>query len=786
MSVTLRSSVYAALSLLSLGSLSAANVNTVSGLVAAVNNGANGDIVTLAPGTYQLTAPLRPKAGMTIQGAGIGQSIIMGASSWSPSTVKLPDYGVSTSDIETGAYLFSLTTATHNITISDMTLTGPLLHGAIYGNDNDNLHLHHLKIDDFRWSGIRIFRNGNARIHDCEFVDAAGRWDNGSPGVSGGITGGCIYFTYMKDSEIWNNRFTKTQTGNENSVFGIKGREARTTRIHHNTINVNFAIELPFENDHTVEIDHNVCQGVISIPKHAGGPVPTGGYTFHIHHNYFNTSYAIEFVRNGVEIDHNLFDFKTTSDGGNLISGFGSAAAPGSASFHNNLVKNPGRGVYWVNEVFNNIEFRNNHVIANVTSTPRGDGMFGFNGGCDFSTITIKDNIIECIGKNRPLVRNSQSNSAKIQNNTLIGISDTGNYANPSTGAVRGLTAPLAFTCGVNDEYTVNGWNFSDTTSGTGLRVTYFDNIDFTGATVTRSEALDFNWGNGSPASGIGSDTFSVRAEGEVRAVEAGNYEFRTQADDGIRLWIGGQLVINNFVDQGPAYRTSPLIAFAAGEKKTVKVEYYENRGGAVMRLQWKRPSQSTHVAIPAEQLSAPEFQDWIAQDIGSPNPPGSATVADDQFIVRGSGADIWNSSDEFQFVHRSLSGDGVFTARVDSIQNTNSWAKAGVMIRESLAANSKHAMMIVTPDGKASFQRRVATAGSSAHDTVYGQSTPRWVRIVRSGNNFTAFHSANGTSWSQVGSTTSISMGTQVYMGLAVTSHASGTLCEAVFCSVE
>ena len=443
--------------------LLATNVNSVSGLVAAVNNGVNGDTVTIAAGTYQLTAPLRPKAGMTIKGAGIGKTIIKGASSWVPSTAKLPDYGVSTSDIETGAYLFSLPFNTDNITISDMSLTGPLLHGAIYGNDNGNLHLHHLKIDDFRWSGIRIFRNDNARIHDCEFVDAAGRWKNGNPGTSGGITGGCIYFTYMKNSEIWNNRFTKTQTGNENSVMGIKGREARTTRIHHNTINVNFAIELPFENDHTVEIDHNVCKGVISIPKHAGGPVPTGGYTFHIHHNYFTTSYAIEFVRNGVEVDHNLFDFKTTSDGGNLFSGFGSAAAQGSASFHNNLVKNPGRGVYWVNEVYNNIEFRNNHVIANKTSTPRGDGMFGFNSACNFSTITIKDNIIECIDKNRPLVRNSQSNSAIIKNNTLIGISDTANYANPNTGAVRGPTAPLLFTCGVNDEFTVDGWEFSAT-----------------------------------------------------------------------------------------------------------------------------------------------------------------------------------------------------------------------------------------------------------------------------------------------------------------------------------
>jgi hypothetical protein len=289
-----------------------ANVSTVSALVAAVNNGSAGDTIRIAPGTYALTASLTPKAGMTIQGAGIGLTVLTNAASWSPATTKLPDYGVQTSEIEPTAYLFSLTSGTHNITISDLTLTGPLLHGALYGNDNDNLHLYNLRLVDFRWCGVRIFRNDRARIHDNEFIDTGGHWKDGVIAASGGIAGGGIYLTYMKDSEIWNNRFSrvKTGTGNQFSYYGIKGREARTTRIHHNTINVNFSIELPFENDNTVEIDHNILKGVVSVPKYGGGPVPVGGYTFRIHHNYFTTPYAIEFVRNGIEINHNLFDFR--------------------------------------------------------------------------------------------------------------------------------------------------------------------------------------------------------------------------------------------------------------------------------------------------------------------------------------------------------------------------------------------------------------------------------------------------------------------------------------------
>ncbi len=75
-----------------------------------------------------------------------------------------------------------------------------------------------------------------------------------------------------------------------------------------------------------------------------------------------------------MENDHNLFDFDLKEDHGNLISGFGRVGAKGPAVFHNNLVSNPGRGVIWINEVFNNLEVRNNHIITRTTQTPRRDG----------------------------------------------------------------------------------------------------------------------------------------------------------------------------------------------------------------------------------------------------------------------------------------------------------------------------------------------------------------------------------------------------------------------------
>ncbi len=433
-------------------------VDSAAALVAAVRNGAEGATIEISAGTFELEAPLEPKTGMTLKGAGMDKTIITHIGGWKPSTKTLPDPEMTTKGMDTQAYLIRLKDKAANVTISDLTLRGPQLHGAIYGWDNDTVHLHHLRIQDTLWSGIRTFAMKGAKIHDCEFIDAGGRWESGEPGLKGGITGGAIFAIWMADSEISHNRFFRTQTGAADEFYGIKGRQGIRCRIHHNTFQVNFSIEFPFENDEDMEIDHNICHGAISIPKYAGGPVPKSGRTFHIHHNRMLNSYSIEFVRNGVEIDHNLFDFDPKNDDGNLISGFGEAAAKGPASFHNNLVNNPGRGIIWINEIFNGLEIRNNHIITRTTVTPRKDGLFGFNSGCDFKTISIRDNVIECQGQARPLLRAKESYSAVICNNQLTNVSDTNRFANPRTVQRAGLEVPLKFECGVHGEFTVDGW----------------------------------------------------------------------------------------------------------------------------------------------------------------------------------------------------------------------------------------------------------------------------------------------------------------------------------------
>jgi hypothetical protein len=441
-----------------LSAVDAAPVTSTDALVAAVKDGAEGSKIEITAGTFLLKAPLEIKAGMTLSGAGAGKTVITNDPSWKPSLKTLPDPEMKTEGMDTHAYLLRLNDKAGDVTISAMTLRGPQVHGAIYGWGNTNLRLHHLNIEDVLWSGIRTFSMEGAKIHDCEFIDAGGRWERGGiPGVKGGITGGGIFAIWMKDSEIFNNRFTRTQMEKQDEFYGIKVRQGKRCRVHHNTIEVNFSMEFPFENDEDIEIDHNICHGTISIPKHAGGPVPESGRTFHIHHNWMRDSYSIEFVRNGVEIDHNLFDFDPAKDHGNLISGFGNAAAIGPAAFHNNVVKNPGRGVIWINEPYSNLEIRNNHIITNTTATPRTEGLFGFNPTCDFSTIIIRDNVIECIGQPRPLLRSDESYAATVENNNLTNVSDTDRYKNAPEKRNQGLEAPLSFQCGIHSEFTVTG-----------------------------------------------------------------------------------------------------------------------------------------------------------------------------------------------------------------------------------------------------------------------------------------------------------------------------------------
>ena len=162
----------------------------------------------------------------------------------------------------------------------------------------------------------------------------------------------------------------------------------------------------------------------------------------------------------------------------------------------------------------------------------------------------------------------------------------------------------------------------------------------------------------------------------------------------------------------------------------------------------------------------------WTTRDIGAVGPAGSAGASSGVFTVKGSGADIWGSADAFRYAYVPFTGDGSIVARVASVQNVNAWTKAGVMIRQTLDAQSPNASMFVTPAKGFTFQRRTSSGGQST-STMMSGAAPEWVRLTRAGQVFTAAVSANGSTWTTVGQQT-IAMGASVFAGLAITSHDS------------
>ena len=173
--------------------------------------------------------------------------------------------------------------------------------------------------------------------------------------------------------------------------------------------------------------------------------------------------------------------------------------------------------------------------------------------------------------------------------------------------------------------------------------------------------------------------------------------------------------------------------------------------------------------------------------DVGAVGVTGSATGPNTNgvYTVAGSGADIWGSSDSFQYYRQQMTGDMEITAQVLTQQNTHTWAKAGVMIREDLTAGSRNAMMIMTPTRGSVYQYRDSAGGTSSSVPANdGARTPYWVRLTRVGNQLAGYRSVDGVTWTQVG-TRSISMSSTVYVGLAVTSHDNSVLSQATFSNV-
>ncbi|HXW04606.1 MAG TPA: Ig-like domain-containing protein [Vicinamibacterales bacterium] len=182
-----------------------------------------------------------------------------------------------------------------------------------------------------------------------------------------------------------------------------------------------------------------------------------------------------------------------------------------------------------------------------------------------------------------------------------------------------------------------------------------------------------------------------------------------------------------------------------------------------------------------AQSLPAP----WMAADIGSPAIAGSATHSSGTFSVVGSGSDIGGTTDQFQFVYQTAQGDFEILARVAALEANDPLAKAGVMVRASLAASAPNAFVGATNRKGWIFLRRIAAgAATDSYSTRPSGAAPGWIRLVREGSLLSAYQSTDGSAWTLLGSET-IAMPSTMYVGLAVTSRSISKTARATFSNV-
>jgi hypothetical protein len=222
--------------------------------------------------------------------------------------------------------------------------------------------------------------------------------------------------------------------------------------------------------------------------------------------------------------------------------------------------------------------------------------------------------------------------------------------------------------------------------------------------------------------------------------------------------------------------------------------------GSQSMPLQYDNTAGVTNSEA---ELELTDARDWTEEGVaelsiwyqGRPASVGSFVEgAGGTITMTGSGTDIWNVGtagdyrDEFHFAYKTLTGPGTITARVDSVEETDPWAKAGVMIRETLGPGSRHAFGCVTPNNGVASQGRLEAGGDSFNANESGITAPHWVKLERDvAGNFTVTHSTNGSSWVPVEGAIpqNMQMSSTVYIGLAVTAHNASATCEAVFSNV-
>ena len=271
----------------------------------------------------------------------------------------------------------------------------------------------------------------------------------------------------------------------------------------------------------------------------------------------------------------------------------------------------------------------------------------------------------------------------------------------------------------------------------------------------------------------------AARGVRSLRRPSAGAQSSSTPASTGLPpAWVkavrAGNTVTTSWSANGSNWTTIESVSLPLGASAYVGIAVTSHNTGA------RTTATVSDVSVVRKGLPAGQQ----SVDLGSPAIAGTASYSAGRYTIKAGGVDIWSTSDQFHFVYQALTGDAEVIARVASLTSANAWSKAGIMIREALTAQSRHASMFASVSKGYAFQRRPDTGGLSVHTSGGSGAPPGWVRLVRTGDRFDAYRSADGVSWTTIGSDT-IPMADTVYVGLAVTSHNTTTATTAVIDSM-
>ncbi len=377
---------------------------------------------------------------------------------------------------------------------------------------------------------------------------------------------------------------------------------------------------------------------------------------------------------------------------------------------------------------------------------------------------------------------------------------------------------------------------------GVGLTGEYFASREMAGEPLVRLDpTIDFDWQRAAPWPDFPRNGFAVRWQGQLQAERSGNQLLHLLSDDRARLWLDGELLIDEWREHALQESTA-LVFLEAGRRYLVRIDYFENRGDARVQLSWSHPEHPKSVipstawypevldgdadqipdlwearfglrgddpgdaarrspedeqtylelfrsgAAPSDAVAGeerPDLGEWSYRDVGPVGQPGSARAEETQasFELQNSGVGVGEVRDGFSFLYQERSGDFVLEARLDQIHAESPRALAGLMVRESLQPDSVYGLVAGTTDGLLEVHVRNQTA-TPAWIQLDDHRGP-WLRLERIGNVFRVWSSPDGDVWDWV-DTRSFSLKEKLWVGLMTSSRTAGSSVRSSFADVR